>query len=220
MKDSRIICYSFSNDPFVYNITFPRIDKYCKTYNYGFNPYHENLELVYKPHWNKLHYAIRLMETSDSEYIVWFDHDVVIKNFDIKIEEIIKEYKFEENNALFMMSADPASNYSFNTGVIVFKNNERTLEIFKTFLKIRNNPRNYENLSKFGGFNFGGGMQDTRVMLTYFDINPQDLFSVPHKVLQSFYGQAHYYEKGDFCGHVAGPQGQILLDRLQELVNL
>ena len=160
------------------------------------------------------------METSDSEYIVWFDHDVVIKNFDIKIEEIIKEYKFEENNALFMMSADPASNYSFNTGVIVFKNNERTLEIFKTFLKIRNNPRNYENLSKFGGFNFGGGMQDTRVMLTYFDINPQDLFSVPHKVFQSFYGQAHYYEKGDFCGHVAGPQGQILLDRLQELVNL
>ena len=38
MKDPRIICYSFSNNPFVYNISFSRLDKYCSMYNYKFNP--------------------------------------------------------------------------------------------------------------------------------------------------------------------------------------
>jgi len=118
-----------------------------------------------------------------------------------------------------MMSQDPASHHPFNTGVIVFKNNKETLNIFQEFLEMRNNPHKYQLLNKYGGFNFNGGLQDTRVMLAYFHQNKDTLLSIPHKVLQSFYGQAEFYSTGDLCGHVAGPQGEQLISKLNELKN-
>jgi FkbM family methyltransferase len=215
----KITCFSYSNNNNVYDITFPTIQAYCEGHDYQFIPYHTNLENKYKPHWNKLHYSIKLLKENNSEYIVWFDHDIVIKNYNIKLEDIITKYKFNQSNALFMMSQDPASHHPFNTGVIVFKNNRETLNIFQKFLEMRNNPHKYELLNKYGGFNFNRGMQDTRVMLAYFHANKDTLLSIPHKVLQSFYGQAEFYSAGDFCGHVAGPQGERLISKLNELKN-
>ena len=217
--NKNITCFSYSNNNKVYDITFPTIKAYCEERDYQFIPYHINLEDKYKPHWNKLHYSIKLLKETNSEYIVWFDHDIVIKNYNIKLEDIISKYKFNQSNALFMMSQDPASNYPFNTGVIVFKNNKETLNIFQDFLEMRNNPHKYQLLNKYGGFNFNGGMQDTRVMLAYFHQNKDTLLSIPHKVLQSFYGQAEFYSTGDLCGHVAGPQGGLLISKLNELKN-
>ena len=217
---NEITCFSYSNNKKVYNITFPSIKLYCIEHNYQFISYYENLENKYKPHWNKLHYSIKLLKESTSEYIVWFDHDIVIKNYNIKLEDIITKYKFNQGNALFMMSQDPASNYPFNTGVIVFKNNKETLNIFQKFLEIRDNPQKYPLLNKYGGFCFfNSGLQDTRVMLAYFHQNKDTLLSIPHRVLQSFYGQAEFFSTGDFCGHVAGPQGEILISKLKELKN-
>ena len=216
---NKITCFSYSNNDKVYNITFPSIKTYCEQHDYQFIAYHTNLENKYKLHWNKLHYSIKLLKETNSEYIVWFDHDIVIKNYNIKLEDIISKYNFNQNDALFMMSLDPASNHPFNTGVIVFKNNQYTLNVFQEFLKMRNNPNKYPLLNKYGGFNFNTGMQDTRVMLAYFYENKDILLSIPHKVLQSFYGQANFYSTGDFCGHVAGPQGEVLISKLNELLN-
>jgi FkbM family methyltransferase len=219
IRNKKITCFSFSNNNSVYDITFPSIKAYCEQNDYQFITYHSNLENKYKPHWNKLHYSIKLLKEINSEYIVWFDHDIVIKNYNIKLEDIINKYKFNHCKALFMMSQDPASNYPFNTGVIVFKNKQETLNIFNEFLEMRNNPHKHKLLNKYGGFNFNGGMQDTRVMLAYFHKNEDILLSIPHKVLQSFYGQAEYYTTGDLCGHVAGPQGDRLISKLNELKN-
>ena len=217
--NKKITCFSYSNNNKVYDITFPTIKAYCEGHDYQFIPYHTNLENKFKPHWNKLHYSIKLLKETNSEYIVWFDHDIVIKNYNIKLEDIITKYKFNHSNALFMMSQDPASHHPFNTGVIVFKNNKETLNIFQEFLEMRNNPHKYQLLNKYGGFNFNGGLQDTRVMLAYFHQNKDTLLSIPHKVLQSFYGQAEFYSTGDLCGHVAGPQGGLLISKLNELKN-
>ena len=215
-----ITCFSYSNNNRVYNITYPIITSYCKLHNYEFIPYHNNLETNYKPHWNKLHYSIKLLRESKSDYIVWFDHDIVIKNFNIKLEDIIHKYKFNECEALFMMSKDPVINKPFNTGVIVFKNNKKTLNTFEKFLEIRDTPLKYPSLKKHGGFDFKNGLQDTRVMACYFEINKTKLLSIPHKVLQSFYGMSNFYSSGDFCGHVAGPQNDKLINYLNELINL
>jgi hypothetical protein len=215
-----ITCFSYSNNNKVYDITFPTIQAYCEEHDYQFIPYHTNLENKYKPHWNKLLYSIKLLKESNSDYIVWFDHDIVIKNYNIKLQDIITRYKFDKSNSLFMMSRDPHSKYPFNTGVIVFKNNKETLHIFQELLDMRNNPHKYPLLNKYGGFDFSRGLQDTRVMLVYFYKNKDALLSIPHKVLQSFYGKENFYSPGDFCGHVAGPQGELLISKLNELKNL
>ena len=178
---------------------------------------------MYKPHWNKFHYLKKLLNESESEYLVWFDHDIVIKNQNIELYDIIKKYNFHESNELFMMSSDPASKYPFNTGVIIVKNKKESLKIVDLFFEIRNNPKKFPMLQKFGGYDFDNGFQDTRVMLAYYEENKKNkknILSVPHRVLQSFYGQKYYYEKGDFCGHVAGPQGNKLIEKLKMLKNL
>jgi hypothetical protein len=118
------------------------------------------------------------------------------------------------------MSSDPAINYPFNSGVIVIKNNKDTLKIFELLLDMRNEPTKFPSLNNYGGFDFNTGMQDTRVMLAYFEKNRNELLSIPHKILQSFYGQANFYTHGDFCGHVAGPQGQTLINHLNNLKNI
>jgi hypothetical protein len=215
-----ITCFSYSNNKNVYNISFPVLQNYCNKHKYTFVPCHTNLETNYKPHWNKIHYCIKMLRENKSDYFVWFDHDIIIKNNKIKIEDIIQDYKFAKQEALFMMSADPASNYKFNTGVIVFKNKPETLAIFEKMIEMRNEPKKYPLLQKYGGFNFNGGMQDTRTFLVYFEENKNMLLSIPHKILQSFYGQAEFYSFGDFCGHVAGPQGSLLIEKLTELNNL
>ncbi len=213
-----IQCFSYSNNSDIYTLSFPLLQDYCDKHGYDFQPYHKNLENNYKPHWNKVHYATHLLEQNlDYDYFVWFDHDIIIKNFDIKLEDIITEYNFHTLETLFMMSQDPASHQPFNTGVIIFKNTPEVLNIFKKFISMRDNPTDYPLLLRYGGYNFHSGLQDTRVMLSYFREDSHTLLSVPHRVLQSFYGQAHFYQEGDFCGHVAGPQGVTLISTLKEL---
>ena len=219
--DMDLACFSYSNNSAVFDISFPLMDAYCKRHRYGFTSFHENLEDKYKPHWNKLHYILHMINTSSAKYLVWLDHDIIIKNFDVRISDIIDRYDFEESNSTFMMSSDPASNYPFNTGVIVMKNNQTLADIVNTFLDMRNTPKDFPLLEKYGGYNFhNNSIQDTRVMLAYFHKNPDKLLSVPHGVLQSFWGQAWYYNMGDFCGHVAGPQGDSLVAKMHKLAHI
>jgi hypothetical protein len=213
---TEIACFSYSNNKAVFDISFPIMDAYCKNHEYQFLPFYENLEMVYKPHWNKLHYILHMIKTNTSKYIVWLDHDIIIKNFDIDMSDIIDEHMFETNNAIFMMSKDPASNYPFNTGVIVMKNNNRLREIIELFIHMRDNSTEYPILNKYGGYDFhNNSIQDTRVMLAYFEEHSHQLLSLPHRVLQSFWGQAWHYNRGDLCGHIAGPQGSDLVTKLR-----
>ena len=57
----KITCFSYSNNNRVYDITYPTIKAYCEEHDYKFIPYNKNLEDRYKPHWNKLHYSIKVL---------------------------------------------------------------------------------------------------------------------------------------------------------------
>ena len=231
--------YSFSNLKNVYSLSFPRFKLYCGYHSYNYSFYHDNLETVYKPHWNKILYGMKLLKKNlNVKYFIWLDHDIIIKNFDIKIHQIIKDYNFENNKANFMMSEDPISGLNFNSGVCIFKNNVKTLAVFNKMIDNRNNPTNHPSFEKYFeekyscgkrmdwlDFHKKGSLQDTRTFLFHFHENPEDLLSVPHRVLQSFYPYhidrpLHQYKLGDFCGHVAGPQGKKLIQYMNDLINI
>jgi len=209
----KITCYSYSDNPDVRNITWLSLEFYCKKHGYRFRGFTESIEKEYKKHWNKIHYGINLLKEDDSEYIVWFDHDIIIKNFDIKLEDIIKEYGFDEGEQNLMLSKevkDFEDKAPLNTGVIVFKNNEENLHTFNSFLTMRTCPAD-----------FAEGFQDTLAIYAHYNKNPQDFLCVPHRVLQSnaSVNQLFCYKKGDFCGHVSGDQGPPMLIGLNELIN-
>jgi hypothetical protein len=224
--------FSFSNLEDVYSLSFPIFKKYCDQHLYTYSFYNENIEPIYKPHWNKILYAIKLLEENlDVTYFVWLDHDIIIKNLDIKVHDLIKKYDFENNKANFMMSRDPVSNINFNSGVIIFKNNLDTLNTFKKMIDMRNNPKKYPlllegktpRIARIYNSNYNyqrkGVLQDTMTLFLHFNNNPEDLLHVPHRVLQSFYIiNKNQYQPGDFCGHVAGPQGEELVKMMSELI--
>ena len=209
----KISCYSYSDCSDITDITWKSLAFYCERHEYKFCGFSESIEKEYKKHWNKIHYAIKLLQEDDSEYIVWFDHDIIIKNFDIKLEDIIKEYGFHDREQNFMLSKEMdelSAELPFNTGVIVFKNNKKNLKTFESFLETRTSPADFTE-----------GFQDSRVIFDYYKKNQQDFLLVPHRVLQSnaSLNQNFCYEKGDFCGHVSGDQDVALLIGLNELVN-
>lgn len=207
-----VLCYSFSNNRELIEVTWDSLNFYCERRGYTFKGLTETLEAQYKPHWNKIHYAVKFLQEEPSfDYFVWFDHDILIKNHDIKLEDIIKEYGFDKSSESFMLSEEVGSvDVPFNTGVIIFKNNKKVLEIFNSFLNGRGDPANYES-----------GLQDTLAILDYFNKNKEDFCLVPHRVLQSCASGNHLnaYEKGDFCGHVSGAQGNSLLISMNDLIN-
>jgi len=198
--------------------------KYCNHNNYDFIPFTTSLinNNEMKPHWNKLLYAIKLLKSNnDCNYFVWFDHDIIIKNFNITLESIVKDYKFDSSEALVMMSNDPCANYPFNSGVIVFKNNSKTLKLFETMMELKNTPDKYDWAKKRWkyykyGSDFSKGMQDSRVIDMYFKEFPHHLLTVPHGVLQSFF-HSKFYHLGDFCGHVVSYQGNVLVSKMNQL---
>jgi|TARA_Y100000389_G_C17407134_1_gene488708 hypothetical protein len=218
----KIAIFSFSDKKEVFELSFPSFKKYCKIHNYKFFPFFETLCNDCKPHWNKILYAIKLLqENNEYDYFVWLDHDIIIKNFQISLIDIIKEYKFDKSNSQIMMSNDPVSNYSFNTGSIVIKNNNKSLEIFKEFYNLKINPNQYswaEKQWKYtkNGYDFTNGLQDTRVMNIYFKQYPETLLTIPHRILQSFFDKK-FYQHGDFCGHVVSYQGRVLETKMKQL---
>ena len=72
--------FSFSNVKAIFELSFPIIDAYCKRHGYVFSPFHESrVPDNFKPHWNKLYILRDLLRSSESNYLVWFDHDIIIK---------------------------------------------------------------------------------------------------------------------------------------------
>ena len=87
--------FSYSDNERVYNMSYTSFVKYSNHNNYDFIPFTTSLinNNEMKPHWNKLLYAIKLLKSNnDCNYFVWFDHDIIIKNFNITLETIVKDY--------------------------------------------------------------------------------------------------------------------------------
>ena len=222
----KIGIFSYSDIKPVYDLSFHSFKTYSDQHGYDFFAFHDSLikDNYTKPHWNKLLYAEYLLtQKEEYDYFVWFDHDIIIKNMNIEISSIIKEYNFDTSQALMMMSNDPCANYPFNSGSIVFKNNVETLKTVKIMLELKSNPNKYEwahNQWKYYkyGSDFSKGMQDSRVISVYFKKFPHHLLTVPHGVLQSFF-DSKFYSLGDFCGHVVSYQGDVLVSKMNQLYN-
>lgn len=74
--------------------------------------------------WIKIPAILEVMETKSLEWIVWFDADLVVMNFNQKIESIIELYP----SAYFITAMNGGG---INTGVIILKNNNWSREFLK-----------------------------------------------------------------------------------------
>ena len=121
---------------FVYLYT-PNIYEYCQhsiknlvtyvnKYNYGLIVYDKIFDNNVYPCWNKI--AAIIKNLSKYKYIVWFDADAIINNFDVKIESFINKYP---NAHLLICNDINIKKECVNSGIMIIKNSQWSFNLFK-----------------------------------------------------------------------------------------
>jgi hypothetical protein len=121
------------------------IKDYCEKHNYTYVVERELIEKDLPPHWSKLALIKKLLNTSEDDYIVWLDADIMIMNQDIKIEDLIKDYMDGKD---FLLCRDISK--EINTGVWIVKNTEYSSSILELNLALPElRYRGYEDQDVF-----------------------------------------------------------------------
>jgi hypothetical protein len=84
----------------------------------------------YDQRWNKVRILYELLKSNISEYLIWLDSDLIVLDFDMRIEDIVTN----NPTAYLIISrdADPDDIYSVaNTGFIILKSSKKTLDFLK-----------------------------------------------------------------------------------------
>lgn len=140
-----------------------------------------------RPHsWSK----IRLIQKylGDYDYLMWIDADVLITNFDRKIEDFIELM----NPDTFLLMCEDLN--GLNAGVFIIKNIPRAHEFLKDVWSTNNDSPYWEQASIVHHLpKYQDGVQ----------IIPRE-YSVIMNAYGPFIDKEHYWQPGDFCIHFAG----------------
>lgn len=168
--------------------------KYCEKNGYDFWPHRINDSLDDKSGYDILCIAGKmnaiiifdfLRQMNSNDYLFTIGCDAVITNTDIKLEDIIDQYKSD-----IICGSDPAG---INTSQLLIKNTEQTRQYFKDMLK----------------YIESGGEHDQRYM---WDNRREFMFETNQHVMNSYdcvarlEGENHpsNWQEGDFLVHLAG----------------
>ena len=217
---AKICVCSFSDRRELYDITYPRIEEYCKKHNYVFQKFHTHLvdTNTHHPSWNKMFILKKILEAHVFDYVVWIDDDIYITDMEKPLMHFIDTYSFSTNQKLFLVCDDlDPRKVAFNCGMMVVKAAPPTLQVLDTILNISQyQPLLHKNFSwEQEAFGF------------FYRFMSSDPFQIiPHRTLQSICRPFDCpidegWNRGDFAAHVtAGPVEQRLkiLHLLQKII--
>lgn len=115
---------------------------YCKYHNYDFifNKVNDNYHI--KNGWLKIYFMLRNLKKYD--YIFMSDADVVITNKDKRIDDIINLYNCKDYCCLVTTDFN-----SLNTGNIIWRNCDKSIELLNKILELKDNKLRYSLKSPF-----------------------------------------------------------------------
>ena len=88
--------------------------EYCRAHRYAFHPFTNTFDS--RPAaWSKLKIILNIFKEDNPDWVLWTDSDAVIKNKNIKIEDLI------DNNFDLIISKD---GFTYNTGIFLIKNTD------------------------------------------------------------------------------------------------
>lgn len=204
-----VLFCSLSDRPKLSDKIYEKLEEYCLYHNYDLVIEKESLDKSRAPPWSKILLLIReLKNNPKKDLIVWIDDDILITNKQLKFHEIIQEYSFE--NILLSEEIIPP----FNTGIIVCKNNQGTIDYLNEIYKLGENTKYIKSPN-----------WEQQIMINhYHKMTANNSFqtiikTIPYKVIQSFYRCDNKdWKLGDFSCHLTGmPMKQRLKYRDQIL---
>ena len=106
---------------------------YCEKWNYDYKFIEHDLDKM-PPYWLKVNDIVEYIN-KDYDYVVFLDLDACFLDFDISLDNIIKEINsFSGKEFDIYIGKDPPFNRIVNTGVFIFKNSEFGKKFSKIWL--------------------------------------------------------------------------------------
>ena len=199
---SLLFC-SLSDRPTLSQPMFETLKQYCDKHNYKCVLENDILCDDRAPSWSKIKLLQREMKANPNiDTLVWIDDDILITNKDIKFEELIKDYPYQN----ILVSADVVWS-PFNCGVMVVRNDQETYDFLQEIWDLCDQEE-YQYY-KFNGL----WEQDVMVrycrMVSLMNSNQNHVKVIPHNIIQSFYRDhdlplENKWKKGDFSAHFTG----------------
>lgn len=185
-----ILFCSLSDRPDFSKPMFDSLQTYCDKHNYKCVLENKSLDNSRAPSWSKIPLLQREMKNNpDIETIVWIDDDIIITNKDIKFDELVEPYPFDN----ILISQEVFDD--FNCGILVCKNNQKTYNyLTHIWLKCELTPE-YKTKPNW----------EQEIFLKDYKIDKSKITRIPYKIIQSFYRiQNKDWRPGDFSAHITG----------------
>jgi hypothetical protein len=190
----KVLICSLSNRPEFSDVNYKVLTKYCNRHNYKLVLENKILDETRAPAWSKILLLMREIKNNpDYDLIIWIDDDILITREDIKIEDLIKDYEF--NNILISEEVRGP----FNTGFLICKNNNTVYNYLQHI---------YDLCEDYPRFKNGGNWEQEIMHIHYYD-NKEFYKIIPHNIIQSFYRDYDLPENkkwklGHFSAHITG----------------
>jgi len=192
---------SLSNREILYGKTFSNHKKYAELHDIKCTQFTSVFEETRHPAWQKVYALLKVMETAKEDYIIWLDDDVLFTNPDETFYSFIDTYGFRSSEMNCMLCEDIDTRTTlFNTGVFIFKNNDKSKEILESIW----------NLGDAMPMTLHGYSWEQEVFNFYYKFAyPIQMRIIPHGTMQSMirYGSKEIIQKswklGDFIIHIS-----------------
>jgi len=208
----RILFCSLSDRPILSKPMFDKLQQYCDRHNYKCVLEDKILDESRAPSWSKVRLLQREMKANpDCDIIVWIDDDILITRQDIKFEELIQPYPFDN----ILVSEDVVWS-PINCGVLVCKNNQTTYDYLENI---------WELCEQYPEKKFGG-LWEQDIMVTHARMTTNKklrLTVIPHNIIQSFYRDHDLppekkWRIGHFSAHFTGMSLEKRIDMRDQVL--
>lgn len=210
---------SLSDRPELSKPMFEALQSYCDKHDYKCVLESQVLCDTRHQAWSKIKLLQREMKANpEIETLVWVDDDILITNKDIKYEELIKDYPFEN----VLVSADVVWS-PFNCGTMVVKNDKETYDFLQEIWDLC-------DVEEFEYYKYNGlWEQDVMVkycrMVSVMNSNQNYVTIIPHNIIQSFYRdhdlpEENKWKKGQFAAHFTGMSLDKRIEMRDEVIKI
>ena len=193
-SDINYLFCSLSDRPEFSEPMFHHLSNYCSKHNYKCVLEEESLDTSRYPAWSKIKLLQREMKNNPKIHtIVWIDDDILITNQNLKFEDLIRDYTFE--NILMSEEIHPP----FNSGVMVCKNNQTTYDYLEHIWNLCEEHPRYKQ----------DGLWEQSIMGIDYQSDKSKIKLIPHNIIQSFYRDWDLPENlkwkpGHWAAHITG----------------
>lgn len=209
------IAFVYVYTPNIYDYcqhSIKNLTAYVRKYNYGLIVYSESFNSNVSACWNKI-VAIR-ENLPNRKYIVWFDADAIVNNFNIPIDSFINKYPDVDLIACLDIYKEKEC---INSGVMIIKNTSWSNNLFKKiWLSPISHGHNDQNVI------FYTIVQDLYPNAIQTLKNNKYCFTLSHpkvKILEenAFNTNIQSYNPGDFILHLMGQSKESRINIMRQV---